>query len=398
MKRSNDATELAKRALVHFREGTTDQADATMPLPVDAYLDADRFAREFDAIFLRKPQALLLSIEIPEPGDYVARTIMEKPLLFVRGKDGVARVFLNVCRHRGAKLCADGKGRAPRFVCPYHAWSYDRQGKLVGMYGKDKFGDADTADLGLTELASAERAGVVWATLTPGEPFDIDEWLGDFAAELEKMELADWYLFDQRTLPGPGWKVTMDGYLEAYHHNNVHANTLSKHTIGNLLVHDVFGRHQLLTMARRNLPELDAMPEAEWDAGSYIRQIHCTFPNFQLSGIRGGHCLVSQIFPGSTPTESVTIQTILSARKPETPEQQADSEAFSAMALEAVGSEDYPIGFGIQAGLSSGANRAFLIGRNEPGLQHYHRMVAREAGDDVAPASRPTPILEGASA
>lgn len=380
MKLSNTTTDLAKRALVHLRAGTTDQAPDTMRLPVDVYLDPERFAHEFDAIFLRKPQALMLSVELPKPGDYVARTVMTKPLLMVRGKDGVVRVFLNVCRHRGAQVCPNGKGNVPRFVCPYHTWSYARDGKLIGMYGKDKFGEADMAELGLTELPSIERAGVVWGTLTPGADFDIDEWLGDARGELEKLELADWHLFDQRTLPSPGWKVTMDGYLEAYHHDSVHANTLSKHTMGNLLVHDVYGHHQVLTMARRNLPELDTLPEAEWEARDYIRQIHCIFPNFQLSGIRGGHCLVSQIQPGPTPTESITIQTILSAHKPSTPEEQADAEAFSEMAREAVGDEDYPIGFSIQRGLESGANDAFLIGRNEPGLQHYHRTVAALAG------------------
>src|SRR3546814_9686526 len=86
------------------------------------------------------------------------------------------------------------------------------------------------------------------------------------------MRISDWssdvcssdlglHLFEQRLLPGPGWKVTMDGYLEAYHHDSVHANTLSKHTIGNLLVHDIFGHHQVLTMARRNIADLDAVPE-----------------------------------------------------------------------------------------------------------------------------------------
>ena len=380
MKLSNSTTDLARRALDHLLDGTTDQAAEGMELPVAAYLDPDRYRHEFAAIFLRRPQALLLSIELPEPGDYVARTVLGKPLLAVRGRDGKARVFLNVCRHRGARVCPEGKGRAPRFVCPYHSWSYDREGRLVGVYGKDKFGDADPQALGLAELPSAEAAGVIWAILTPGLPLDIDAWLGDARAELEKLELADWHLFAQRSLPGPGWKVTMDGYLEAYHHDTVHANTLSKHTIGNLLVHDVFGHHQLLTMGRRNLGELGTLPQSEWQAGDYIRQIHCIFPNFQLSGIRGGHCLVSQIYPGETPASSVTIQTILSARKPETPEQQADSEAFSAMALEAVGEEDYPIGFGIQAGLASGANDHFLIGRNEPGIQHYHRPVAALAG------------------
>lgn len=380
MKRSNTATEFARRALSHLNAGTTDQAPDVMVLPVSTYLDKDRFEREFETIFFRHPQALLLSIEIPNPGDFVARTVMTKPILAVRGKDGKARVFLNVCRHRGAKLCQDGKGNQPRFVCPYHSWSYDSAGKLVGMNGRNKFGDADPSELGLTELPSAEAAGVIWAILTPGETLDIDAWLDGMRGELEKLELDGWHIVDQRPLPGPGWKVTMDGYLEAYHHDTVHANTLSKHTIGNLLVHEVYGHHQLLTMGRRNLDELNRKPESEWEAETYIRQIHCVFPNFQLSGIRGGHCLVSQILPGTTPEDSVTIQTILASKKPETPEEIADSEAFSRMALVAVGEEDYPIGFGIQKGLRSGANDHFLIGRNEPGIQHYHRTVAELAG------------------
>lgn len=382
MKRSNTSTEFARRALDHLNAGTTDQAPEILELPVAAYLDPDRFRREFDAIFFNHPQALLLSIEIPEPGDYVARTVMTKPIVAIRGKDGKARVFLNVCRHRGAKVCPDGKGNQPRFVCPYHSWSYDTAGKLIGVSGKNKFGATNSAELGLTELPSSEKAGVIWAILTPGQSLDIDidEWLSDMRGELEKLELDGWYIVDQRAVPGPGWKVTMDGYLEAYHHDTVHANTLAKHTIGNLLVHDVYGHHQLLTMGRRNLGELGELPESQWEAEGYIRQIHCIFPNFQLSGIRGGHCLVSQILPGETPDESVTIQTILAARKPETPEEIADSQAFSALAWKAVAEEDYPIGFGIQAGLKSGANDHFLIGRNEPGIQHYHRTVGELAG------------------
>src|SRR3546814_13807477 len=98
---------------------------------------------------LFRSQALMLTVELPEPGDYVARTMLGKPLLVVRGKDGVARIFLNVCRHRGAQLCKEGKGHAPRFACPYHNWTYDREGKLVGISGKDKFGAEVGADLGL---------------------------------------------------------------------------------------------------------------------------------------------------------------------------------------------------------------------------------------------------------
>src|SRR3546814_16905942 len=108
----------------------------------------------------------------------------------------------------------------------------------------------------------------------------------------------------------------MDGYLEAYHHDSVHANTLSKHTIGNLLVHDIFGHHPVLTMARRNIAALDAVPAAQWDAGDYIRRVSGVFPTFQISGIRGGHFLIRQILPGPTPATSTTNPPIFTRKTP----------------------------------------------------------------------------------
>src|SRR3546814_4293099 len=80
------------------------------------------------------------------------------------------------------------KGHAPRFACPYHNWTYDREGKLVGISGKDKFGAEVGEDLGLTELPAIEAAGVIWGALTPGATFDINDWLGDMRAELERSE------------------------------------------------------------------------------------------------------------------------------------------------------------------------------------------------------------------
>lgn len=375
--------ELAKRALDHLHNDTTDHSEETMSLSVDAYRDPERFEREYRAIFMERPQGLLLSVEVPEPGNYVARTILGQPLLIVRGRDGVVRSFLNVCRHRGAKVCKEGAGKASRFVCPYHAWTYDREGALVGMYGKNKFGSVDADTRGLTELACEERAGIIWGLLTPGLSFSADEWLGDFAAELETLDLANWYLFDQREIPGPGWKVTMDGYLEAYHHDQVHSTTLALHTIGNLLVHDTYGPHQRLVMGRKNLGDLDDQPQAQWDSQDKLRLIHSIFPNMSLSGILGDHCLVSQILPAGNVGETITRQTILAAKKPETEEEIEKSKAFSKMAQTAVAGEDYPVGLSIQAGLHTGANDSFLIGKNEPGIQHYHRMVEKFVAERV---------------
>lgn len=381
MNRAQRYSALAKRALSHLRDRTTDQAGDILSLPVSSYRDPQRFQREYREIFMNRPIGIALSVELPAPGNYMARQFLGKPLLIVRGNDGVVRMFLNVCRHRGARVCAEGSGKASRFVCPYHAWTYDRQGALVGMYGKDSFGTTSMESLGLTELASAERCGIIWGVLTPGLTLDIDAWLGDFAAELDTLKLAEWHLFEQREIPGPGWKVTMDGYLEAYHHDQVHAKTLALHTIGNLLVHDTWGPHQRLVMARKNLGELNAQAEEAWDAEGHLRLIHSIFPNMSISGILGDHCLVSQILPGDNAEVTVTRQTILSAKEPVTPEDKTRTQAFSDMAKLAVAGEDYPVGLTIQAGLDSGANSAFLIGRNEPAIQHYHRMVDRFAGN-----------------
>jgi len=367
---------LAKRALKHLQAGTTDQADDILQLPVAMYTDPQRYQRELQRIFRELPIAAALSLELPEAGSWKAMNLMDVPLLLVRGEDQIVRAFLNVCRHRGAQVCAEGRGKSRVFACPYHAWVYDQKGQLTGRYAAETFGEVDASQYGLTSLTCAEKSGVVFVMLTPHRTFDIHRWLGEFADEIGTLDLTHWHLFEQRDLPGPGWKVTMDGYLEAYHHNIVHGRTVGQFTIGNLLVLDAWGPHQRLTFGRKSLPELAAQPEAQWQPDTHVRLIHSCFPNLSISGILGDHCLVSQIFPGKTPDTTITRQTVLSAKKPETEEELAATRTFSAMTLQAVRDEDYAIGFGIQNAILSGANEHFLIGRNEPAVQNYHRWVA----------------------
>ena len=382
MSRVDDMRELTRRAYAHYCAGTTDQAPSTMAIEIGAYLDPARYQRELDRIFRRLPLALALGIELPNAGDYRAMKVLDVPVLIVRGKDGVARAFLNACRHRGARLCAPGSGHARVFTCPYHAWAYNERGELLSRYAAETFGDVDHAALGLTPLACAERAGLIYVMLTPDLALDVDAWLGEFAPELATLKLDEWTIFEQRELPGPGWKVALDGYLEAYHHNSLHGKTVGKMTVGNLLVLDTFGPHQRLTFGRKTLGELQHQTEAEWDVGKHIRLIHNCFPNLSVSGILGDHCLVSQIFPGPTPDTTLTRQTVLVAQPPVTDEARAAARLFSDMVLQAVRDEDYVVGASIQEGLQSGANREFLFGRNEPAVQNYHRTVARlMAGD-----------------
>ena len=377
----SDAPELAARALKHFNEGTTDQAPSQMQIPVTAYTDEAQFQAERQAVFFESPIAVALSLEIPNPGDFLTQTIMGKPLLLTRDKEGMLHCFLNVCRHRGAKVCPAEKGHQSRFSCPYHAWTYSNKGELIGVYGEDSFGEVDRASMGLAELPCDERSGVIFACLTPGKPLDLDNWLGEFAEKLAHQNLEQWHLYTERFLSGAGWKATLDGYLEVYHHDSVHGKTVGPYTVGNLLVHDTWGAHQRMVIARKDITELNKTAPENWEAPeSYIRVVHSVFPNLSISAILGGQCLIGFVYPGETSTTTVTRQLILSAEAPATDEEKATIESFSQMTLQAVRDEDYALVATVQGALQAGANESFLIGKNEPAVQHYHRTIATICG------------------
>jgi phenylpropionate dioxygenase-like ring-hydroxylating dioxygenase large terminal subunit len=109
---------LARRALQHLGDGTTDLAESTLSMPLEAYTDESRYRLEVERVFRHLPLAVALSVEVPEPGSYCALTVLELPLLIVRGRDLQVRAFLNVCRHRGSRLCRDGSGKVRVLTCP----------------------------------------------------------------------------------------------------------------------------------------------------------------------------------------------------------------------------------------------------------------------------------------
>ena len=236
--------------------------------------------------------------------------------------------------------------------------------------------------MGLAELPCDERSGVIFACLTPGTPLDLDSWLGEFASKLADQNLEQWHLYTERFLSGAGWKATLDGYLEVYHHDSVHGKTVGPYTVGNLLVHDTWGAHQRMVIARKDITELNDIAPENWETPeSYTRVVHSVFPNLSISAILGGQCLIGFVYPGETSTTTVTRQLILSAEAPASDEETATIESFSQMTLQAVRDEDYALVATVQGALHAGANDSFLIGRNEPAVQHYHRSIATICGN-----------------
>ena len=125
--------------LLHFVDSkTTAMAAATWRNPVSVYSSPEQLKREQTEFFRRRPLLMGFASEWAQPGDYKTDDLSGQPLLVVRGRDGVLRGFLNVCRHRGSKV-VDGCGSAKAFSCAYHAWSYDLAGKVTHIPDERSF-------------------------------------------------------------------------------------------------------------------------------------------------------------------------------------------------------------------------------------------------------------------
>src|SRR6516225_5836107 len=102
-------------------------------IPAYVYADPEIFALERDRLFARSWVFLAHESEIPDPGDYVVRRVLADSFIVARDEGGEVRVLFNMCLHRGMQVCRAEMGNASHFRCPYHAWTYRNDGRLVGL-------------------------------------------------------------------------------------------------------------------------------------------------------------------------------------------------------------------------------------------------------------------------
>jgi choline monooxygenase len=115
-------------------DGIRRPLDQAETLPPQCYTSEEFFRREVESIFLKVWNLVGREDYVKEPGGFITIELVGVPVIIVRGRDGVIRAFINSCRHRGSKLL-DGEGHCDLIVCPYHSWSYDPHGAIVGAAG-----------------------------------------------------------------------------------------------------------------------------------------------------------------------------------------------------------------------------------------------------------------------
>jgi len=203
--------------------------------PEEGYIPAAIFSSpqiyqlELERVFARTWVFVAHEGEVPEPGDYVTRRIGEDPVIVVRGEDNQIRVFLNVCRHRGMRLCRADLGNTSHFRCPYHGFTYDNGGHLVGVpFYKEAYGERlDKTQLSLLEPRCERYAGLVFATWAESGP-SLEQYLGDMRWYLDLLlRRADMELVGppQRWVVDTNWKLPADNFVsDAYHTATTHAS------------------------------------------------------------------------------------------------------------------------------------------------------------------------------
>ena len=194
------------------------------------YTDPAIFATEQESIFEAMWFCATRSADVGAPGVFRTVPVGRESVLITRSAGGAARAFLNVCRHRGAQLCAEESGAVKRtFRCTYHAWSYDLDGKLVAAPNLVKMPDIDRVEYGLRTVHVREWLGYVWVCLADRPPsFEDDvvgaceERLGGLAAieryGLDTLEVGRRIRYDVRA----NWKLIIENFMECYHCSTIH--------------------------------------------------------------------------------------------------------------------------------------------------------------------------------
>lgn len=341
------------------------------------YRDPQRHQAERDRLFRRLPLCLGHADQLAEPGSVIAFELCGVPVLMARQRDGEVGVFLNVCRHRGARLLTE-EGmvcRKQSLVCPYHAWTYRLDGTLAGLPRPEAFPDLQRELRGLRRLPSTVRHGLIWAVLDPADAdreLDVAAYLCGLDRDLEAIGIGRHRFYRQHAVRrATNWKLIVDAFLEVYHVTRLHAGTIGPFFADSVSVGDAVGRHQRYLVARDRTAEIRTLPAEHWSPQVHGTLVHLVFPN-SIIIYHPDYISHLGMFP-SAPDETLFIHTMLTPKLPANAKEEAHwGRSFELIDGGVFSGEDLTICEQIQRGLASGANDSLILGRLEQNLRRFH--------------------------
>ena len=342
----------------------------SLGLPGHYYSDPEVFARELKTLWRSTWQFVGRVEDLPHPGDYLTCVIGEEPIFVIRTPDRLQALH-NICPHRGARLL-NGQGNCSLVRCPYHAWTYDLEGKLLGVTQPKLFPDLDKSAIHLLPARVDIWGGFIFVN-PDSEGESLMDYLAGFPSYLQQYEqsweelreVAHWSYEEPIN-----WKFIVENYAEDYHFSTAHSQSLRVFDFQGIRTTPT-GRHSKIYV-----PYADKPPEGsrkyQWQAqgGSYQGHI---FPNMMINTAKD-HVSVFRLVPLNsvrTCIEVLIYQT--PAQADEFPQDEATFRANFDQVME----EDFDVCRLLQAGVNSRAYRvAQLAQERELGVAHFHKVLS----------------------
>jgi carnitine monooxygenase subunit len=386
-KRSEMARAALRKMVALVEAGETERADGPLPLHKGIYIDQNRFEAERQKLFMGQPIVAGLSGDIPNAGDLFVFDAAGPSILVARGKDGVARAFLNMCMHRGAKLVEEWEpysDHRARMTCPFHAWTFDPTGKLIGQPSKASFEGCAIGARNLVELPCAEHLGLIFVRPGGGDPIDAAAHLAGMASVLEALELHRAVPVKKGILTADSnWKFALDTYAEGYHFATLHASTIGQTHYSDVSAVDRYGRHHRVGFPDNGVGKLVGKAESEWPQTEY-GGVHYIFPNtivfFGSVGVASFFTQVFRLFPDGVGKTRCQFAVYAPFGIESDAHLALCTMAYDATA-QVVQTEDYRVASNGYANLLTAPEDFHVVlGSNENAVQVVHRHIADAIG------------------
>lgn len=362
-----DDQSVAQRVLDHIANRTTDIGQGVWREPVANYRSEARLAAEIEQVLKRSPTPFCPSAALPEAGSYVAREAAGTPLVVVRGADGKVRAFRNACRHRGMQV-AGGSGCSKAFVCRYHGWTYNLEGRLRHIPHEEGFPGFDKEAHPLVPVTAREHLGLVF--VTQSEPMPGDESLDG----LGKLIGPDQRVFATMEREFEvNWKILLEGFIEGYHIKSTHPESFLPYGFDNLNVIDLFGRNSRVTYPFQRIKKLAKVPPQERRVEGLLTYVYHLFPNVLIT-VLSRHTNVVILEPLAIDRTRQITYTLTNGGGDD-PEALAEAKRDAEFVGTTGAAEDRAVVQAIQRGLGSGANEAFTFGKFESAIVHFHQTL-----------------------
>jgi nitrite reductase/ring-hydroxylating ferredoxin subunit len=363
-----------QRALAEIlARGERNTPAETRELDASVYIDPDRFEREQRSLFAKLPLLLAPSVLLPDANTAVAHDGYGVPLIISRDGSGKIHVMANVCRHRGTRLIEGSQVvSSKRIVCPYHAWTYGSDGALLAIPRADCLPGVEKADRPLMRFPCVESGGFIWFARDPKADFGP---ILDLADDMDAFGMSGLHLYQRRTHEvASNWKQVMDAFLESYHVQRLHAETIAQFFTDGIAAADFIGHHQRAVVGRA-----DYLAKVDHDDWAALRRVltytYAFFPTSILI-VSPDYINLLVVMPQTVGT-CLVEDFMLIPEPPQTPEAEdhwrrswelLDGGTFAA--------EDFRAAALCQRGIESGLVKTVTVGGLEVGIAEFHKRIA----------------------